>query len=104
MAYLQDEISKVLGMNASEIDVQQPLNTMGIDSLMSVELRNRLQKDLEVDLPVIKFIEAISIVDFAAELNEQLIYIHEIQISELENKELNFLSDTKNSNWIEGQL
>ena len=43
--YLQSKVAQVLGMTVANIDVQQPLNTIGIDSLMALELRNHLKND-----------------------------------------------------------
>jgi len=104
ISYIQNEISQVLRISNSEIDVQQSLNTMGLDSLMAVELRNRFQTDLAVNVPIINFIEDIRIVDLGAEVNKQLTQIDSIQAIESENNEQTLLGDVKDSNWIEGTL
>ncbi len=87
ITHLRSEVAQVLGMRANQIDVQQHLNTMGLDSLMAVELRNRIQKDLGVDVPIVKFLEDISIVDLASEVNGQLTQIDRTQTIEQENDE-----------------
>ena len=52
VAYLQEQISQVLGFDSSHlIGSQQGFWDMGIDSLMAVELQNRLQIGLESVLP-----------------------------------------------------
>jgi acyl transferase domain-containing protein/acyl carrier protein len=102
--YLQDEIAKVLRIDGSRIDMQEPLNKMGIDSLMAVELWNRLQNDLIVNIPMVKFLEDISTVDLAAEINRQLTQIDRDQIVELEDREQSPLSNFNNSNRVEGEI
>ncbi|BAZ53637.1 beta-ketoacyl synthase [Nostoc sp. NIES-4103] len=72
ITYLQNEIAQVLGMKTAEIDAKQPLNLMGIDSLMAVELRNRIKTKLEADVPITKFIEGDSIVNLSADISQQL--------------------------------
>ncbi|WP_293079104.1 type I polyketide synthase [Moorena sp. SIO3H5] len=104
ITHLQSEVAQVLGMTASQIDVQQPLNTMGLDSLMAVELRNRVQTDLGVDVPIVKFIEDISIVGLATEVNGQLTQIDITQTVEQDEDEQTLLSNAKDSDLIEGEL
>lgn len=41
--YLTQQIAKVLGLAPSQLDVEQPLNTLGLDSLMLVQLVNRIK-------------------------------------------------------------
>jgi acyl carrier protein len=71
-AHLQREVARVLGLPVSKLDVNQPLSTLGIDSLMAVELKNRIESDLHVAVPLIKVIQGPSVAELAALLLGQL--------------------------------
>jgi malonyl CoA-acyl carrier protein transacylase/acyl carrier protein len=55
LAVLREEVralvGSVLGATPASIDVDEPLRDLGLDSLMAVELRNRLGKATETTLP-----------------------------------------------------
>jgi acyl carrier protein len=67
--YLRKRAAKVLGLSSSEVDLHEPLNTQGLDSLMAVQLRNQVQLELGVTLPVSRFIESYGV----TVLTEQLL-------------------------------
>ncbi|MFF4159219.1 SDR family NAD(P)-dependent oxidoreductase [Streptomyces sp. NPDC001678] len=45
------EAGRVLGLDAADIDTAAPLTSMGFDSLLSLELRKRLESSLWTELP-----------------------------------------------------
>jgi aryl carrier-like protein len=63
--HLRREVARVLGLSAARLDVDQPLNTMGIDSLTAIDLKHRIEADLQVSVPLVKVIEGPSVAEMA---------------------------------------
>ena len=51
LAHVRAEAARVLGHDAQRLDVRQGLFDMGLDSLMSVDLKSRLERSLHWKLP-----------------------------------------------------
>ena len=70
VAHIQGEVAKVLGMDRHHpLDPQQKLFEMGMDSLMALELKNRIQAELGCSLPstlVFNYPTVQSIADYLA--------------------------------------
>ncbi|HEX8186580.1 MAG TPA: beta-ketoacyl reductase, partial [Blastocatellia bacterium] len=71
-SYLRDQAARVLGLASSKLDAQRPLTSMGFDSLMSIELRNRIDSDLKVRIPIVNFFLNISVDQLTAQVLDQL--------------------------------
>lgn len=69
-SYLCEQVAKVLGSAVSRLDVQQPVNTLGLDSLMALKLKNQIQCDLGVVVPLVDFFKGCTI----AQLTQQLLH------------------------------
>jgi acyl transferase domain-containing protein/acyl-CoA synthetase (AMP-forming)/AMP-acid ligase II/thioesterase domain-containing protein/acyl carrier protein len=63
--FLAAQVSGVIGLSADRIEAQQSLNSLGIDSLMSIELKNRIEAELGVVIPVVKLLEGPTIAEFS---------------------------------------
>ena len=68
LSYLTELVARVLGQSASKVDVQQPLSNLGLDSLMAVELKNRIAADLGVNVPMVTFLSGPSVEQAASQL------------------------------------
>jgi len=66
--YLSEQIARVLNLSSSKLDAHQQLNRLGIDSLMSVELKNRISSDLNVTVPVATFLRGITLEQLTAQI------------------------------------
>jgi surfactin synthase thioesterase subunit/aryl carrier-like protein len=71
-AYLRDQVARVLRISADQLDVQQPLKAVGLDSLMAIELKNLAEQNLAVEIPATKLLEGPTIAQLAQWLAPQL--------------------------------
>ena len=72
LAHIRGEVAAVLRLAPEAVLTDQPLSRFGVDSLMAVELRNRLRAQLGLDVPLVRFMEDVSTAALAAELTLQL--------------------------------
>lgn len=54
---LGEKVARILGFKQTALDLQLPLNRLGIDSLMAVELRNTVEIDFGVLIPTVEFLK-----------------------------------------------
>ncbi|MFM9435327.1 phthiocerol/phenolphthiocerol synthesis type-I polyketide synthase C [Janthinobacterium sp. CG_23.3] len=70
--HLGAHLAKSLGIAAHDIEAARPINTLGIDSLMALEIKNRIESELQVALPIVKFLEGANITEIASVLREEI--------------------------------
>jgi len=63
--HFRQRLTTVTGLSASEIDVNQPLNLLGLDSLMVFELKNSIESQMRITIPVARFFENPSLAQLA---------------------------------------
>ncbi|MBE9228590.1 amino acid adenylation domain-containing protein [Phormidium sp. LEGE 05292] len=69
---LREQVARVQGFSAAKLDMQQSLANLGLDSLMAIELRNWINNEMGVKLPVIKIMEGASIAQLVELMLSQL--------------------------------
>ena len=65
-SFIAKKVANLLKISLSKVDVHCPLNTLGIDSLMAVELMIDIEKGMAIDFPVEALFLGASIADLAA--------------------------------------
>ncbi|QRK05992.1 type I polyketide synthase [Archangium violaceum] len=71
-SHLQEQVARTLRMAPEKLSLIQALNRMGLDSLMAMELKKRVEASLGVSLPVVRFLKGPSISELAGELLEHI--------------------------------
>jgi acyl transferase domain-containing protein/NADPH:quinone reductase-like Zn-dependent oxidoreductase/NADP-dependent 3-hydroxy acid dehydrogenase YdfG/acyl carrier protein len=70
--YIRDHLARAMGSTPQRIDPQQSLLDLGFDSLMAVQIRNRISADLGMNIPISTFKHGVSTRDLAVYVAEQL--------------------------------
>lgn len=97
--YLYGRLSRIMEMEVDEIPVGQPLNSLGLDSLMAFELREDLERDLGVTVPFEIFLQDLSLKEFTAMLLKKLNTANRSADGSLLPAEV-----SANESWIEGAI
>lgn len=68
---LRDQIAQILRIAASQLQLEQPLHTLGIDSLQAIAIKNEIESNFGLVLPIEVFLEDISISQLAVRIRSQ---------------------------------
>ena len=66
--FIRGELATVLQLDPDELPIDRPLNTVGLDSLMALELKNKVEVGLSVNLPIVSLIQGPTIEELSVEL------------------------------------
>ncbi len=69
---LQKEAARVLRLPSTELDVARSLNQFGLDSLMALELKNRIEARCGITIPLVNILTGPSVKDLSSVLLDQL--------------------------------
>lgn len=70
MAFVRAEVGAVMG--SARLDMERPLPNLGMDSLMAIQIRHRINQVLGVDVPVATLLEGVSGANLAGLLAQQM--------------------------------
>jgi aryl carrier-like protein len=71
--YLCEQIAAVLARSESTLDTDEPLNNFGLDSIMALELKNRMETGLGLTIPMVHFLQGCSINQLASDLLDKVV-------------------------------
>ena len=64
-SHLQETIARVLQLEASQFSGEEALTSLGMDSMMAIEVKNRVGSSLKVDVSVLELLQGITVVQLA---------------------------------------
>jgi amino acid adenylation domain-containing protein len=73
LALLRNELANVLKMDPARLDIKRPINYMGLDSIMAIELRNRIGNILNLEIPISSLLQDLNLKQLALQLNGLLL-------------------------------
>jgi acyl transferase domain-containing protein len=71
-SYLSRLVALELRLPLAKLQLHQPLPGLGFDSLMAIRVKNKIEHDLEMAMPIVRLLEGPSVSVLAASLREQL--------------------------------
>ncbi|AVH67246.1 non-ribosomal peptide synthetase [Nostoc sp. 'Peltigera membranacea cyanobiont' N6] len=74
-SYLQEQIARAFAILPDEINSQQPLSSLGLDSIKVFELKNRIETDLQVTISVADFFEGLSLRSLSTKILAELMTV-----------------------------
>ncbi|KJH70631.1 non-ribosomal peptide synthetase [Aliterella atlantica] len=70
--YLHRVVAQILKVAPSQFNSQQALNTLGLDSIMAIDLQNWIENKFGVQIPAVNFLDGISIAQLATQAIAQI--------------------------------
>lgn len=65
VAFVRERVARVLGHSPDRVEIERPLTTMGLDSLMAMELRGAIESELGATVPLTSFLEGPNVAQLA---------------------------------------
>lgn len=71
-SHLRDVAARVLGLEAEQVSAAETLNSLGLDSMMAIEMKHRIEAVLPIDVPVLDLLQGVTITALAEGLVARL--------------------------------
>jgi acyl carrier protein len=71
-SYLQELVARVLQLDPSQFSGQESLTSLGMDSMMAVEIKHRIEGSLKVDVSVLELLQGTTVMQLAARILSSL--------------------------------
>lgn len=71
-SHMQELVARVLQLDASQFSAQESLTSLGMDSMMAIELKHRIAGSVKVDVSVLELLQGITVVQLATRLLSSL--------------------------------
>jgi acyl transferase domain-containing protein/aryl carrier-like protein len=67
-AYLQEMVARVLQLESAQFSPQEALTNLGMDSMMAIEVKNRVGVSTKVDISVLELLQGVTITQLAGRI------------------------------------
>ncbi|MCB0208345.1 MAG: acyltransferase domain-containing protein [Anaerolineae bacterium] len=71
--FLRQQIAKTMKLTTAKVDIHKPLEEQGFDSLMAIEVKYRVESELEIEIPVRNLVEKPTVASLAGQLDKLLL-------------------------------
>lgn len=103
--YLRELVAAKLGTAPSALDAETSLNDLGVDSLIATELRSRIQRDLDMTVPVVELLDGPSILSLTERLCDRVATTVEVaapqQVQVIPQPDSDASAEAGDSRWID---